>query len=233
MTAVPRPHEFWRERLRVPNYGVGDAARYTDVSSGTIRNWERLSNRPSPLAPRAKGKALSYLQLIELAVVAAAKDAGVKLPVIRQTREYMSRVLGAEYPFAEYRFKTDGKDLWIDFLEAGGKGGDGKLLKASDKGQLAWAEIIGRLREFEYDKAIGLAVRWHVAGENSSVVIDPRVQFGRPSVRGVPTWILAERAKSGDSVAYLSKDYGIPKDAVIDALAFEDQGGNVSGAWSH
>jgi len=219
--------------LRVPNYGVSDAARFADVSGATVRNWQKLGNRPSPLSPREKGKGLSYLQLIELAVVAAVRDAGVKLPVIRETREYMSRILKSEFPFAEYKFKTDGKELWIDFLEAGGSEGDGKLLKASGRGQLAWAEIIGKLREFEYDKDVGLAVRWHLAGEQSAVVIDPRIQFGKPSVRGVPTWVLFERAKAGDTIEYLARDYGIPESAVADALAFEGFDGDALKAWSH
>lgn len=233
MSAMQHPSEFWRARLRVPNYGVSDASRFADVSSATIRNWQKLGNRPSPLSHREKGKGLSYLQLIELAVVASVRDAGVKLPVIRETREYMSRILGSEFPFAEHRFKTDGRHLWIDFIEAGGIAGDGKLLKASGRGQLAWAEIIGKLREFEYDKDAGLAVRWHLAGEDSAVVIDPRVQFGKPSVKGIPTWLLAERAKSGDSIEYLARDYGIPESAIADALAFEGFEGNAMKTWSH
>ncbi len=219
--------------MSVPNYGVSEAARFADVTGATVRNWQRLGNRPSPLSPRDRGKGLSYLQLIELAVVAAVREAGVTLPVIRETREYMSRVLKSEFPFAEYKFKTDGKALWVDFIDAGGAQRDGTILKASGRGQLAWAEIIGKLREFEYDEEAGLAVRWHLAGDQSSVVIDPRLQFGKPSVRGVPTWILAERAKSGDSIEYLARDYAIPESAVADALAFEGIEGDAVKAWSH
>lgn len=224
MNAVGAPHEFWKQRLAVPNYGVGEAARYAHISGQTIRNWQRLGNRPSPLSAREQGKALSYLQLIELAVVAAAREAGVKLPVIRDTREYMAREFGAEYPFAEYRFKTDGKKMFIDHV--------GELLEASGKGQMAWAEIIGRLHEFEYDEQVGLATRWHVAGNRSAVVIDPRVQFGRPSVRGVPTWIIAGRAEAGEDIPTIAKDFGIPRSVVADALAFEGAGSEAK-AWSH
>jgi uncharacterized protein (DUF433 family) len=223
--------ELWRQRLKVPNYGVSEAARYADITSGTIRNWQKLSNRPAPLSNRAPGKGLSYLQLIELAVVAAARHAGVSLPAIRETREYMSRKFESEFPFAEFRFKTDGRELWLDCADLQGSGGEGKLLKASGKGQLAWTEIIGRLHEFDYDE--DLATRWHVAGSKSSVVIDPRVQFGKPSVCGIPTWIIGERVTAGDEPDYVARDFGIPMSAVADALAFEGVGHPDAKAWSH
>lgn len=214
----------------MPNYGVGEAARYAEIASGTIRNWQKLSNRPSPLSPREAGKGLSYLQLIELAVVAAARRAGVGLAAIRETREYMSREFNAEFPFAEYRFKTDGRNLWLDSIDLPGGGGK-HLLNASSRGQLAWAEIIGRLREFDYEA--DLAARWHLAGAKSAVVIDPRVQFGKPSVRGIPTWIVAERYKAGDKVEYLAHDFDIPPSAIADALVFEGIEREKLTAWSH
>lgn len=233
MNAAARPNEFWRDRLKVPSYAVTEAARYADITGGTIRNWQRLSNRPAPLSSREPGKGLSYLQLIELAVVAAARHAGVKLPVIRETREYLSRELNAEYPFAAHQFKTDGKELWIDYVDLVGPAGKGKLLKASGRGQLAWAEIIGRLQEFEYDKGVGLATRWHVAGHDSAVVIDPRIQYGRPSVRGIPTWIIGERVKAGEDPAYVARDFGLAKSAIADALAFEGVNSEAAKAWRH
>lgn len=231
MNAVPRSHEFWKERLRVPNYGVREAAGYAHVSGQTIRNWEKLTNRPSALSKRDAGRRLSYLQLVEVAIVAAATKAGVKLATIRATREYMSRQFEADFPFAEYRFKTDGKSLFIDYIDVIGRDGDGKLLEASGKGQLAWSNIIGRLQEFDYED--DLATRWHVAGKRSAVIIDPRVQFGRPSVRGVPTWIIAARSEAGEDIAYIARDFGVPKSAIADALAFEGVGSETAKAWSH
>lgn len=220
MTAF-RPNEFWKERLKLPAYGVSEAARYADITGQTIRNWQKLSNRHSPLSPRERGKALSYLQLIELAVVAAARDSGVPLWAIRQTREYMRKEFNADFPFARYRFKTDGKELWLDYFDLIGKKGKGKLLKASGKGQLAWSEIIGRLKEFEYDKKLGLAVRWHVDGLDSPVIIDPRIRFGAPSVDGVETRLLLARWEAGESPAEIADDFDMTVSAVVAALEFE------------
>ena len=177
--------------------------------------------RPAPLAPRERGKALSYLQLIELAVVAAARDTGVPLWAVRATREYMRKEFNADFPFAQYRFKTDGKKLWIDYMDVIGKKGKGKLLETSGKGQLWWSDIVGRLEQFEYDKKLGLAVQWHVAGRQSPVLIDPRVRFGAPAVDGVPTRLLAARWDGGESPKEIAEDFDMTVRHVVAALEFE------------
>jgi uncharacterized protein (DUF433 family) len=224
MNAAPRHSEFWKERLRVPNYGVIEAARYAHISTQTIRNWQEVSNRPSPLGAREKGKALSYFQLIELAVVAACRKAGMKLPKIRDAREYLSREFDDPFPFATQKLLTDGVDLMLEH-------GD-ELLVANMRGQLAWKNIIkDKLKEFEY--LDGIAARWHLAGGKSAVVIDPRIQFGKPSVRGVPTWIIAARSDAGEDIPSIAKDFGVPRSMVADALAFEGVDTEAIKAWSH
>ena len=100
MNAPSRPEEFWRSRLRLPVYHVADAARYADISGGTIRNWHRPSNKPAALSRKEPREALSYLQLIELAVVAAARRTGVSLAAIRRARDYCSKELHSNFPFA-------------------------------------------------------------------------------------------------------------------------------------
>lgn len=222
MNAAPNNKEFWRSRLYIPNYRIREAAKYAHLSSQTVASWHKpiASNRRGTLSAKDKGAALSYLQLIEVAVVASFRKAGVSLHKIRAAREYVSKQLEAEHPFAEYRFKTDGKDLWMDFAQISAELGDKKLLVASRQGQLAWSDIIGRLKEFEYEND-GLAVRWHVAGLDSDIVIDPRVQFGAPAIEGVPTWVFKGRWEAGEPVDDIADDFGLPNSSIIEALRFE------------
>ena len=218
-----RHHEFWKERLGVPNYRVGEAARFAHTTGQTIRNWQRLGNRPSPLGARESGKALSYLQLVELAIVAACRKAGMELPKIRASRAYLSEKFCNPHPFATQKLLTDGVDLMMEC-------GD-ELLVTNMKGQLAWKKVIqDRLNEFVY--LDNIAAQWRVAGNKSSVLIDPRIQFGRPSVRGIPTWIIAARHGAGEDIPAIAKDFGIPKSMVADALAFEGVSSEAK-AWSH
>lgn len=93
-TDSTRRTEPWRRRLRLPAYTVADAARYADVHSNTVRYWfygrpegaGRHRDRPT-LKEKARGASLTYLQLIEIAVVAAIRGrwkAGEEVPDIRE-----------------------------------------------------------------------------------------------------------------------------------------------------
>jgi len=184
------------------------------------------------LSAKDKGDSLSYLQLIEVAVVSTFRRAGVSLAKVRAAREYVSKQLEAEFPFAEYRFKTDGKDLWMDYAQIEAGMGDKKLLMASNKGQLAWSDIIGRLQEFEYESD-GIAVRWHVAGRDENVIIDPRIQFGAPSVEGVATWAFKGRWEAGETLDDIADDFGLSNSDVLAGLRFEGIDGAVGRGIRH
>jgi uncharacterized protein (DUF433 family) len=215
--------DLWRARLYVPNYRIGEAARYASLSPQTVAKWHTKpgANRRSTLSTKEKGAALSYLQLIEVAVVSSFRKAGLSLKKIQAAREYLSKQLEAEFPFAAYRFKTDGKELWLDYAQIEADAGDKTLLAASRGGQLAWTSIIGRLHEFDYENDRGLAIRWHVAGRDSNVIIDPRIQFGAPSVEGVATWAFKGRWEAGEELDDIADDFGVANFDVLAALRFE------------
>jgi uncharacterized protein (DUF433 family) len=214
--ASSAPEEAWRGRLRIPHYQVGEAARYAQLATATIVSWQQ-----SVVSPREFGKELSYLQLIEVAVVSAMRRGGIRLNEIRATRAFMQDRFKAENPFAEYRFKHDGKSLWLSDTDIPGlKGRRGQLIRTGQQGQLAWASIVGRLNEFRYERE-GIVVKWRVGGERSAVAIDPRISYGSPSVRGVPTWILKGRWDAGEVLREISDDFGLKDREVSDALKFE------------
>jgi uncharacterized protein (DUF433 family) len=206
----------WRRRLFLPSYQIGEAAAYAQISPQTVVAWHKIE--ASLLAEREKRAALSYMQLIEVAVVAAFRKAGVTLKRIRAGRDYAARTLKSEYPFAEYRFKEEAKHLWLDSGEIDLK--PGTVLSADQGGQLAWQSVIGRLREFEYEQQ-GIVLQWHVAGRSSPIIIDPRIAFGAPTVKGTPTWVIRGRFDAGESDTDIAEDFGIKRDEVREALRFE------------
>jgi uncharacterized protein (DUF433 family) len=59
--------------------------------------------------------------------------------------------------------------------------------------------------------------------ESQSVVIDPRISFGRPIINGsgITTSILVRRVDAGETVEHLAHDYGLSADKIADALVFE------------
>jgi uncharacterized protein (DUF433 family) len=207
----------WLRRLYLPAYQIAEAADYAQISAQTVIAWHRIE--AALLRQRDKRAALSYLQLIEVAVVAAFRKAGVPMKRIRAARAYAARELKSEFPFAEYRFKENGKHLFLDSGQVDDLKDD-TVLQADQHGQLAWESVIGRLREFEYEEP-GIVLKWHVAGPSSPIVIDPRISFGAPAVRGTPTWIIRGRYDAGESDSDIAQDFGIEKEEVREALKFE------------
>ena len=93
-------------------------------------------------------------------------------------------------------------------------------------------EIVDKLlEEFEYDKSI--ALRWHVAGVGEPIIIDPRVSFGAPNVKGVPTWIVKERWQAGEKLQEIADDFRLTEPLVKDALRFEGIEGGRKSEWVH
>ena len=85
---------------------------------------------------------------------------------------------------------------------------------------MAWAPLFGeRFLEFEYED--DLAITWYVAGPESPVRIDPRMNFGAPTVHGIPTWAIRGRYDSGEIVEEIQDDFNLESSEVFAALEFE------------
>ena len=81
-----RLDEPWRRRLFLPNYLIGEAAAYARIAPQTVVVWHKIET--AMLTERQKRAPLSYMQLIETAVVAAFRKMKVPLRRIRAAREY-------------------------------------------------------------------------------------------------------------------------------------------------
>jgi len=218
MTALAHA-EPWRRRLYLPNYQVKEAARYARVTPKTVADLHKVGSRQT-LSPRQDRVSLSYMQLIEVAVVAAFGNAGHSIKHIRETREYVVKQFESEFHFVEYRFKSYGKRLVMDCQQIEGESGKGKVLRPDPDGQLAWEVILGRLNEFEYEHQ-GIIIRWHVTGPKSPIVIDHRIAFGAPNIKWTPTWSVSGRWNAGESVRDIADDFDLDLKDVREALMFE------------
>jgi uncharacterized protein (DUF433 family) len=223
-----------RERvLATPAYPFVEAAHYLHLPLSTLRAWclgqplsaEGVSRRFQPLIrlDGGQGRALSFLNLVEAHVLAAIRrQHHVSLPAVRRALDFVGRRLRSARPLAELQFQTDGVDLFVDRV--------GTLINVSREGQTEMAEVIrAHLQRIERD-AKGIPVRLFLftrsdeRGEQpASVVVDPRIAFGRPVLagRGVPTAVLADRFKAGDSFQQLAEDYETSPQAIEEALRCE------------
>jgi hypothetical protein len=136
-------------------------------------------------------------------------NGGKSAVVIKDARDFIAQRLNSEFPFVENRFKVQGARILMNLtqFEPGAPGN--KLVVVSHGGQLEWGEMLGRkFEEFDYKK--GLAVRWHLAGRGSPILIDPQIAFGAPQINGVPTWAIIGRQRAGESLADIADDGGHP-----------------------
>lgn len=229
--------QAWKTRLAIPAYRIGEAASYARISPQTVASWHKSNsgNTTGILTEREARAGLSFLQLIEMAVVADMRREGVKLNDIRQARDYLVETTGLDFPFAQVRFKTDGVDI---FSEVEGSLGDilrDKILSLNHGGQYTWADLISKtFRTFNYDDS-GSVVSWRVAGEDKEVEINPRFAFGAPQIAGVKTKIVKARFAAGDEIDEISEDYDLRHEQVLEALIFEglDPSNDRISKWVH
>lgn len=212
--------ELWQRRLHLPAYRVGEAARYSGVSARTVTYWHFGSGKAPALPGRSRRQGLSYYQLIEVAFVATFRNLGVSLRRIRQARDYAAQVLKSEYPFAQYQWMTEGHHLLLEFSDLESNASVGRLVVADRQGQVAWRDVVSdRFHQFDY--VAGTALVWRLCGRDNPVTIDPRVSFGAPNVKGIPTWVLKGRWDAGESIADIQDDFGLDADDIRHSLQFE------------
>jgi uncharacterized protein (DUF433 family) len=218
-TAIENQRPPWLRRLYLPAYHVSDAARYAGTHPNTVASWHY---RDSPLLPgHEHRRPLSYLELVEVAFVAFFRRLHIPMWRIRRARDYVAQNFTAQYPLAQYRFKTEGMHILMEYNQFDPDPNIDRIIVADQWGQLAWTDLLEKkFAEFDYEYE--LALRWHPAGRESLVIIDPRVSFGAPVVEGLPTWVLKGRWNAGESIKEILEEFGISQKAAVDALHFEN-----------
>jgi uncharacterized protein (DUF433 family) len=219
--------------LATPAYPFVEAAHYLNIPLSTLRAWclgqgyraDGKTRRFQPLIRLDANdrRALSFLNLVEAHVLAAIRrQHHVPLPKVRQALSFVSKRLGTDRPLAESEFQTDGVDLFLEKL--------GSLINVTREGQTEMKEVIrDHLKRIERDTR-GIPIRLFLFIRNdkirdqpSPVVVDPQIAFGRPVLAGrsVPTAVLADRFKAGDTLVELAEDYDTSPQNIEEALRCE------------
>ncbi|MBW4521978.1 MAG: DUF433 domain-containing protein [Scytolyngbya sp. HA4215-MV1] len=216
----------------LPTYPIADAARYLSIPIGTLRSW--LHGRYYPVEegkryfepliqrPNTTTSQLSFTNLVEAHVLRVIRQVhGVRLDKVRTALDYIDQRFNIPHPLARIEFQTDGINLFIESV--------GRLINVSEHGQLAMQAVLEHLLErIEWDEN-GIAARLFPVTRMKDqdapkvLVIDPSISFGRPVLigTGIPTAILAERYKAGESIDTLAHDYGCDRLQIEEAIRCE------------
>jgi uncharacterized protein (DUF433 family) len=162
---------------------------------------------------------LSFQDLIEIRFVSAFLEQGVTWPELRAASRKASESLQTAHPFTAMKFRTDGRQI---FLDATDNTGDRQLIHMR-KDQYVFKQVVGpKLKDLEVD---GNEIRrWWPLGTRKLIVIDPNRSFGRPigAVSGVPAEVLANMA-SVASIPETAKWYEVDPIEVRHAVEFRDK----------
>jgi uncharacterized protein (DUF433 family) len=216
----------------LPAYSISESAHYLRLPRSTLRAWVagqayRTNGRarlfkPIIALPDKHAALLSFINLVEAHVLdALRREHEVPLQKVRKAILYVSQHLHSHHPLAEQRFETDGVDLFIQQY--------GELVNISHSGQLAMRKFLeAYLRRVEWDETGVVArlypfTRKRAPDEPKVIVIDPRISFGRPVLvgSGIPTAVIAERYKAGESIDQLADDYDRKRLDIEEAIRCE------------
>ena len=221
-----------RDPRELPAYGLREAARYVHIPPATLRSWFAGRTyktqdgygafRPLIKAASDRGVRLSFVNLVEAHVLRALRTQhGVEIKVVRSALEYAERHLNIERLLLSRELLTGAGDLFLEYY--------GELLHLNRSGQIVLRKVLEQhLKRVERDDR-NIPIRLYpflpreVASERKTVVIDPRVSFGRPTVagHGVTTSVLVRRVDAGESIEDLADDYGMPQQDIEEAILFE------------
>ena len=211
-----------------PLYGFSEADRLAGATRGTAARWlsgygyedqhgQRV--RRPPVTPKdAPPQGVSFWDLVEVIAIDRLKEAGLSLRQIRHVVANCQEIWRISRPLVTLRFKTDGREIFVDR-------GDVLVEVGKRKRAQAWNELLQPfLQELDYD-AQQLARRWWPMGRSAPIVVDPDYGFGLPVVSGsgVRTEIILERFRAGDLHEQIADDFNLSPIDVQRALQFELQ----------
>lgn len=224
-------HKREPQFLNTGLYTVPEAARLTRISVGKIRRWirgyyfrrgesVRHSNAvwQTEIKPLDNKVALSFRDLLELRFVDAFIKAGVSWKTMRRAHKKAQEELKTTHPFCSQRIATDGKNVLLQQAE---EDSDEVLLNLVTD-QREFSRIVHDfLKELEF---AGDEIVWWPLGKNRQIVVDPRRNFGQPTVvkSGVPAQILARSVRANSSEELVARWYEVHPEEIRDALAFEE-----------
>lgn len=222
--------------MNVPAFGVGayspvEAARLTGLSASALRRWlfgysydhHGPQTRQDALWTPEYGvdqeePLLGFRDLIEARMVGKLRELGMGLPTIRACLRTAAEIAEDTHPFSSAKFRTDGKRLFLERINAQG-GWDVIDLKTL---QHAFPRVVERsFVDLAFDDT--KATHWFLVPAKRTIVADPERAFGQPitSDAGVPTKRLAEAVVAEGSVEKVARLFEIGVAVVRDALSFE------------
>ncbi len=179
--------------LTAPAYTISVTSRLTGITRWSVSRYLRgydykpikedfyKRHRP-PIIDQSEEDTTyaSFLDLIDLLYVKEFLKRGFTLQRLRSALAEAKDRLGTPH-FARSEFYTSAAEIILKLPQ------DGALIALMTGGQYVVPEITRKLSQkldFEDLTEYGFARRWYPNGKKGSIVIDPQISFGKPTVVG-------------------------------------------------
>lgn len=210
-----------------PMYSYADVDRHLGLHSGTARRWlngyRGAGTQYDPVlrAGPVSDDVVTWGEFVETRLLSEYRDRGVSLQRLRPAVERLRHEFG-RYPLAHAKpfLDVEGRELVRKIQDEVGLPRQLQFVVVrSGQGLISARPVAEFMKAVDYDG--GTAVRIRPGRVGSPVVIDPERQGGRPVVRSVPTEILLEQFRAGESFAEIAELWELSTEEIEAALRYE------------
>lgn len=214
--------------LEHPVYGMAQVDRLLALSPGTGRRWIDGYTRggktyPPVVRVEPTGEeVVTWGEFVETRLLAEYRDAGVPLVRMRPAIDRLRETFHPLYPLAHARPFVAARELVLEVQQ------EVRLAKRLQLVVIRNDQIVLSDAADRFFKAVqfgpgenGVVERLQPAADIPEVLIDPLRGFGEPVVRSVPTEIIAEQVRTGESIEGISELYELPRASVEAAVRYE------------
>jgi uncharacterized protein (DUF433 family) len=210
-------------------YAMSDVDLYLGLPSGTARRWIDGYRRgqhvyPPVIRPEPSGDdSVSWGEFVETNLLASYRSRGVTLQRLRPAVQRLREEFGTPYPLASAAPYLDvaGRELVSRVQEEEGVDPELQLVVIRNGQLVLAAPAQGFADRADFTGDGGTVVALRTEADTPDVRIDPLRQTGQPVVRSVPTAVLAEGFRAGESVQELAALYDLEIGQVFQAIRFE------------
>ncbi len=208
----------------VPRIGEGifltkDVANILRLPYPKVKHWlsefwdKRFTDGGHSFGER-QNKAVNFYTLIEFYTFYQLREHGFSAQQIQKAYKVIGNDLKTKYPFANEILRVDDKHIWYEYL--------GELMKVDDKRKLYIKQLLEPfLHKIDYN-ADAIAERYFPLGKQKKIIVDPRHQFGQPTVFGtnIKAQTLYDLHQGGETNENIGFLYDLSVDEVNDAISF-------------
>jgi uncharacterized protein (DUF433 family) len=210
-------------------YTMSDVDLHLGLFPGTARRWIDGYHRGNQIYPpvirteHRGDESVTWGEFVETDLLARYRSRGVALQRLRPAVQRLRTEFDTPYPlaFSETYLDVEARELVRRVQDETETARELQLVVVRN-GQLVLATPAQEFADnAEFDGTAGAVSALRTAVDTPDVRIDPLRQTGQPVIRSVPTAVLAEGFRAGESVETLADLYDLETDQIVQAIRFE------------